>query len=76
MLNFLMLGAVFVAGTFVAMQAYQNFIAGSLTNAIGFGIAALATVILAKRLYDGRRRSSVDEAIAEAEFEMFSEDYL
>ena len=74
MMTFLSVGAVFLSGTLVLYTGYTTLMAGSWLRGLGFILAGVFTIVAAQRIYDSREigasLSSVEKAIAEAEYEM------
>ena len=52
MFNFVLLGITFVVTAYVGEKAISNFKGGSWVAGMAFSVAAIATVVMAKRLYD------------------------
>jgi len=67
MFNFILLGVTFVVTAYVGEKAVSNFKAGSWMAGMAFSVAAIATVVMAKRMYDSSPSISNELAIAEAE---------
>lgn len=75
MLSFLLVGASFIVAGIVGWQAYSFFNAGNIMYSIAFGVATLATVMMAFNFWPKDEGDAADAEFLIAEAEMFNNSW-